>query len=215
MKTDVTQDNQLKYIHKYVPSPTGAAGSPTLLLLHGTGGDENDLLPLARMLHPNANYLSLRGNVPENGMNRFFRRLGEGVFDQADLLTRTGDLAAFVPAAGERYGFDPSRLYVVGYSNGANIGGSLLFRHANLVAGAVLLHPMVPFEPENLPDLAGKPVFIGAGRNDPIVLPENTSRLVSLLQSSGAQVTVHWHPGGHGLTRDEMEAGAHWFAERA
>ncbi|HLJ54932.1 MAG TPA: alpha/beta hydrolase [Chthonomonadaceae bacterium] len=192
----------------------GAPGAPTLLLLHGTGGDENDLLPLGAMLLPGANRLSPRGNVAENGMARFFRRLAEGVFDEEDLRRRTDQLAGFVALAAERHAFDASRVIAVGYSNGANIAASLLLRRPQALRAAVLLHAMVPFEPDAPPDLAGKAVFLSAGRNDPIVPSENAARLAEILRSAGADVTLSWQNAGHSLTREEAASARSWLDAR-
>lgn len=201
----------LDFIHRFVPAPSGKAGD-TLLLLHGTGGDENDLLPLGMMLAPNANLLSPCGKVLENGMPRFFRRLAEGVFDIPDLIARTHELADFVQSASDAYRFDAGRVVAVGFSNGANIAASLLLLRPGVLQSAVLFHAMVPLVPEILPDLAGARVFLGAGRQDPIAPPDETERLAALLREAGADVTVHWQPGGHGLTREEVQAAAHWLA---
>jgi phospholipase/carboxylesterase/glyoxalase family protein len=200
------------YEHRFEPAPD-AASAPTLLLLHGTGGDENDLLPLGRLILPGANLLSPRGNAPENGMPRFFRRLAEGVFDQEDMQRRTGELGRFIAESAPHYGFDPGRVIAVGYSNGANIAASLLLREPGRLAAAILLHPMVPFEPETPPDLAGKPIFISAGRNDPIVPQENTRRLAAVFQSGGAEVALTWHDAGHSLTQAEITSARDWLAE--
>ena len=200
----------LEFTHRFVPAAIPEEAR-TLLLLHGTGGDEESLLPLGKHLMPNANLLSLRGKVLEQGMPRFFRRLAEGVFDQEDLRIRTEELAQFLVSASENYGIDGSRLIAVGYSNGANIAGSLLLRQSDLPAGAILLHPMVPFVPDTLPDLQGKPIFIGAGRNDPIVPTANTTQLVEMLQAAGAAVSVYWHQNGHSLTTEEAEAARVWL----
>ena len=202
-----------RYEYRYVPAAGIAV--PTLLLLHGTGGDENDLIPLGQLLLPNANLLSPRGNVPEGGMARFFRRLREGVFDLEDLSVRTQDLAEFIELAADQLGFDPSRVIAVGYSNGANIAASLLLRRPERLRAAVLLHAMVPFEPESVPDLSGKPIFLSAGRNDPIVPQENTRRLAELFQSANADLTVHWHDAGHSLTREEAIAARDWLAAKS
>ncbi|CAM3714547.1 alpha/beta hydrolase [Marinicrinis lubricantis] len=183
----------------------------TLLLLHGTGGTENDLLPIAPMIDPSASVLSVRGSVLENGMPRFFRRLAEGVFDEEDLLLRTKELHEFLDQASEQYGFARNRIVAVGYSNGANIAGSLLFHYKDSLHGAVLHHPMVPRRGLKLPDLSQIPVFIGAGGNDPICSPEEMSELENLLKSAGASVTVHWESHGHQLTRTEVDAAAEWY----
>ncbi len=169
-----------EFRHRFVPGAT--ASSPTLLALHGTGGDENDLIPLARMISPDAAIVSPRGRVLEHGMPRFFRRLAEGVFDQEDLRIRTVELAEFIGAAATQYGVDPARVIAVGYSNGANIAASLMLSHRDALAGAILLRPMVPFEPAAVPDLRSKRVLISAGREDTIVPRELTTRLGQLLE---------------------------------
>jgi phospholipase/carboxylesterase len=204
---------ELSFIHQYVrPANSSAGVTPlTLLALHGTGGDEHDLLPLGRALLPGAGILSPRGRVLENGMPRFFRRLAEGVFDQQDLATRTDELAAFIDEAAAAYGLDRDRVVAVGFSNGANIAASLLLKRGAVLHGAVLLSPMVPFEPKELPDLRGVRVFLGAGRRDPIVPASQVELLGALLESSGAQVTTHWHNGGHSITNDELEAAQRWI----
>jgi predicted esterase/catechol 2,3-dioxygenase-like lactoylglutathione lyase family enzyme len=204
----------LGFIHRYIPpSASGElAGSTTLLLLHGTGGDESDLLPLGRALLPGAGMLSPRGKVLERGAPRFFRRLAEGVFDQEDLARRTAELGDFVVAATRAYELEPDGVVAVGFSNGANIAASLLLRRPGVLRGAVLLSPMVPFEPDTLPDLRGTAVFIGAGRNDPMVPAEQTERLAELLRQAGADVTLHWEAGGHAVTKGEVDAAARWIA---
>ena len=212
---DVSGD-ALGFIHRYVPpSASGEpSGSTTLLLLHGTGGNESDLLPLGRALLPGAGMLSPRGKVLEHGAPRFFRRLAEGVFDQEDLARRTTELGDFVDAATRAYDLRPDGMVAVGFSNGANIAASLMLRRPGVLRGAVLLSPMVPFEPEPLPDLSGTSVFIGAGRSDPLVPMHQTERLAELLRRSGADVTVHWDEGGHGVTKGEVDAAARWIAQR-
>src|SRR3954469_22980759 len=153
---------------------------PTLLLLHGTGGTESDLLPLAGVIDEEASVLSVRGNVLENGMPRFFRRLAEGVFDEEDLVFRTKELNQYLDEASEQYGFDRDNILAIGYSNGANIAASLLFYYENALKGAILHHPMVPRRGIVLPDLSGKSVFIAAGKNDPICSPMESTELQSL-----------------------------------
>ncbi|CAH0347124.1 alpha/beta hydrolase [Bacillus sp. CECT 9360] len=185
--------------------------APVLLLLHGTGGTENDLLGLAEMISPQSPVLSVRGNVLENGMPRFFRRLAEGVFDEEDLIYRTKELNEFLGSAAKQYGFSRSEVVAVGYSNGANIAGSLLFHYKDSLKGAILHHPMVPRRGIELPELTGVPVFIGAGSNDPICPPQETEDLVAILRNAGANVDIHWEQHGHQLTRMEAEAGAAWF----
>lgn len=203
--------DSLGFVHRFVPAEDVGA-SPTLLLLHGTGGNESDLLPLGRQIAPEASLLSPRGKVLEHGMPRFFRRLAEGVFDIEDLTVRTNELADFVTAAAA-YGFDPRRVIAVGYSNGANIAASLMLLRPGVLAGAILFRPMVPLVPQPLPDLSGTFVFAAAGRNDPIVPPRETERLVALLEEAGAAVTVRWQAGGHALAHEEVRAAAAWLSE--
>jgi phospholipase/carboxylesterase len=185
--------------------------APVLLLLHGTGGTERDLLSLGRFLSPGSSLLSPRGSVLENGMPRFFRRLAEGVFDIPDLLERTEELHAFLNEAAAEYGFDRTNIVAVGYSNGANIAGSLLFQYQGSLKGAVLHHPMVPLRGTTLPDLSGIPVFIGAGENDPICSLAESNELNELLTGAGAEVEIHWERAGHSLTESEAKAAAGWF----
>ncbi len=200
----------LGFVHRF---EAGAADLPVLLLLHGTGGDENDLLDLGRRLAPGAALLSPRGNVLENGMARFFRRLSEGVFDPEELTFRTGELADFVAAAARQYELDSSRLTAVGYSNGANIAAALLLLRPATLRSAVLFHAMAPLVPERLPDLRGKKVFLASGRSDRLIPPRESEHLARLLEQAGAAVTVFWQPGGHSLTQAEVEAAAEWMRE--
>ncbi|EZH65046.1 carboxylesterase [Bacillaceae bacterium JMAK1] len=187
--------------------------APVLLLLHGTGGDENDLLPLAKMIAPDSSVLSVRGNVAENGMPRFFRRLREGVFDEEDLIFRTKELHEFLDNAATQYNFDRSNIVAVGYSNGANIAASLLFHYEDSLKGASLHHPMVPRRGITLPSLKDTPIFIGAGKQDPICRPEETEELTNLLKEAGADVTLHWENGGHQLTQSELNEAIEWFTK--
>jgi phospholipase/carboxylesterase len=198
------------FTHRFVPG-TRADGL-TLLLLHGTGGNEDDLLPLGGILAPGAALLSPRGRVLENGMPRFFRRLAEGVFDHEDLLARTHELAAWVDAAAAHYGLDRGKVVAAGFSNGANVAASMMLLHPGSLAGGVLFRAMVPFEPEAPVDLGGVPVLLGAGRGDPIVPAANTERLAEILRAAGARVTLDWRPGGHALGRAEVEDAARWVA---
>lgn len=204
----------LGYVHRFIaPTTEGErGGATTLLLLHGTGGDEEDLIPLGRALLPGAALLSPRGNVPERGAARFFRRLAEGVLDQEDLELRTGELAEFVTGASRSYDLAADRVVAVGFSNGANMAVSLLFRRPGLLRAAVLLSPMLPFEPDPLPELAGTSVFIGAGRRDPLVPVTRVERLAGLLREAGAEVTLHLEEGGHAITGSEVEAARAWLA---
>src|SRR6266404_294946 len=200
---------QPDFIHEFVPG----SSERTLLLLHGTGGNERDLIPLGRELDPNAALLSPRGKVLENGMPRFFRRLAEGVFDLEDLKYRTNELADFVAAAGEHYGFTSDNVVAIGYSNGANIAASMLLLRPEIIPAAILFRAMVPLNPETLPDLSSVRVWIGAGDQDPIVPTSETKRLAELLRRAGADVTIRFATAGHGLTNDDLEAARHWLGE--
>lgn len=199
----------MKMIHIYKEGSN--VKGKTLLLLHGTGGTENDLLQLATIIDPEANVLSVRGNTLENGMPRFFRRLAEGVFDIEDLIFRTTELNQFLDEAATKYGFDRTNIVAVGYSNGANIAASLLFHFKDALAGAILHHPMVPRRGMELPNLDGKKVFITAGTNDPICPPFESEDLMELLTGAGAEVVIYWEDRGHQLTMTEVQAAAAWY----
>ena len=194
----------LTYQHVYAPG-TPPASAP-LLLLHGTGGDEHDLIPLGQEIAPGAALLSPRGDVLEHGHPRFFRRFAEGVFDLADVERRTHALADFIAAAGREYSCDPGKLIAVGFSNGANIAASLLLLRPESLAGAILLRPMVVLQPPTLPNLAGKRVMLSSGAHDPIVPPQDPGRLAAMLGRAGAVVTQLSQPGGHGLTPGDVAA---------
>jgi phospholipase/carboxylesterase len=202
----VTTD--LNFIHQFVPG----SSDRTLLILHGTGGNEHDLLPLGHELDPLAALLSPRGQVSENGHPRFFRRLAEGVFDLEDLKRRTDDLADFIEEAARHYQFDLNKLVAVGYSNGANIAASVLLQRPGILRTAVLLRAMVPFVPEKLPDLSGVRVWIAGGKQDMIIAPAETQRLADLLSGAGADVTVRFFDAGHGLTNTELVLAHRWLA---
>jgi phospholipase/carboxylesterase len=199
------------FTHRFLPAHT--AGALTLLLLHGTGGDENDLLELGRALDDQAALLSPRGQVSERGANRWFRRLAEGVFDTDDLLARTDQLAAFVTDAVERYRLCASRLVAVGFSNGANIAATLLFRHPRLLRGAVLFAPMVTLDDPPMVDLSGVGVFLAAGRADRIAPPEQAERLAEQFIERGAAVELRWHPGGHGINHHILAQATAWLSK--
>ena len=204
-------NDPMGFAHRWVPPRAGAL-PVTLLLLHGTGGSEHDLLPLGEALAPGTGMLSPRGKVLERGMPRFFRRLAEGVLDQADLRVRAGELAEFVAAASGAYGFDAGSVVAVGFSNGANIAAGTLLLHPGALAGAVLFRAMVPLEPDGRPDLAGVHVLVGAGRRDPMVPPGHAERLTRMLREAGAGVTLAWRDAGHELTSDDVDEGAAWLA---
>jgi predicted esterase len=199
----------LDFVDEFVPG----SSKRTLLLLHGTGGNEHDLIPLGREIDPTAAILSPRGKVLENGMPRFFRRLAEGVFDEEDLKRRTHELADFVGAAAQHYEFAADKVVAVGYSNGANIAASLLLLRPETLRAAVLFRAMVPLVPEKLPDLSSARVWIGAGNQDPITPISETQRLVELLRSARAEVTIRFVNAGHSLTSAEVETASVWLAE--
>lgn len=204
-------DTSLGFVHAFVPATE--AGRRPLLLLHGTGGDETDLLPLGRTLVPGGALLSPRGPVLENGMPRFFRRLAEGVFDEADIRRRAAELADFVARARTAYGLGAP--LAVGFSNGANIAAALLLLHPEVLAGAVLLRPMLPLIDPTQTDLADRPVLMLSGSADPIVPASNAGALADRLRGARAQVTHEIMPAGHGLTQaDVVRAGA-WIASAA
>jgi predicted esterase len=198
-------------LYQHVFEPARDAHAAPLLLLHGTGGDERDLLPLARQLAPGAALLSLRGDVLERGAPRFFRRFAEGVFDLADVERRTHALADFIAAAAARYGFAATRLTALGFSNGANIAASLLLLRPESLAAAVLLRPMVVLEPAAVPSLAGKRVLISAGEFDPIVPPEHPARLAAQFRRAGADVSLVTHAASHGLVPGDLAASAQFL----
>jgi predicted esterase len=198
---------QPDFLHEFVPG----ISSRTLLLLHGTGGNERDLIPLGRELDPNSSLLSPRGKILENGMPRFFRRLAEGVFDLEDLKTRTNELADFVAAAARHYKLAADHMVGVGYSNGANIAASMLLLRPEIMHAAILFRAMLPLVPDKLPDLSSVRIWIGAGDQDPIIPTSETQRLVDLLRSAGADVTIRVFHAGHSLTNGEIEIVKQWL----
>jgi phospholipase/carboxylesterase len=198
----------LNFIHQFIPG----SSDRTLLLLHGTGGDESQLLGLGRELDPSAALLSPRGQVSENGHLRFFRRLAEGVFDLEDLKRRTDDLAEFIGAAAAHYRLAPEKIVGVGYSNGANIAASILLRRPGILRTAVLFRAMVPLRPKALPDLSGVRVWIGGGKHDTLIPPEETEQLAGLLRRAGAEVTARFFDADHGLTNTEFVVVQRWLA---
>jgi phospholipase/carboxylesterase len=197
----------LDFVHRFVPA--SKLGRPPLLLLHGTGGDENDLIPLGRTLSPGSALLSPRGKVLEHGMPRFFRRLAEGVFDLEDLTARTAELAAFVADACKIYELD--KPLALGFSNGANIAASILLTRPDILAGAVLLRAMLPFEPESSPPLDGKPVLLLTGDADPFMSAASSQRLAAVLAENGAALTHKTVAAGHNLTQDDLAIAAKWL----
>ena len=200
----------MSFVHRYIPVE---GAERTLLVLHGTGGNEESLLSIAEKIAPDMNLLSPRGKVLENGMPRFFRRFAEGVFDVEDIQRQAADLAAFVNESASEQGFDPGLVTAFGYSNGANIASSLLLLHPQVLAGAILVRGMVPLVPDPLPDLAGKRVLILNGLHDPIGPPEESERLRSLLEKTGAQVELRLSEAGHELTRSDINAASYWLGK--
>ena len=210
----MNEKNQLGFIHKFIPSEgRNDQNSLTLLLLHGTGGDETDLIPIARMLDiTNASILSPRGKVIENGMPRYFRRLSEGIFDIEDLKFRTNELAEFVQNASKTYALNLNRIVAIGYSNGANIAASVLLLRPEILSNAILFRPMIPLVPNTLPKLSSKRVLISAGSHDPIVDSYQTKDLFDLLEKVGAKVSIQWQNSGHELTQRDIVAARKWLS---
>lgn len=202
----------LGFVHRFRPATSGARD--TLLVLHGTGGNEDDLIGIAQTVAPGAAVISPRGNVLEAGAPRFFRRLSEGVFDPAEVRSRGEELAKFVRAAVSSYDLDPERVFALGYSNGANIASTVMLLDPEVLRAAILLRPMLVFEPKEKVDLSGNAALISAGRVDPIVPPESVEKLVGLLEERGAEVTLKWQLGGHNLVPSEIKESADWLALR-
>jgi phospholipase/carboxylesterase len=219
---------KLGFIHRFMPSKnewrgatttktsrrreTGGKAFTTFLLLHGTGGNEQDLIPLVYEIDKSAAILSPRGKVLENGVApRFFRRLAEGVFDIEDLKFRTNELADFVNDASKVYEFDLQRTIAVGYSNGANIAASMLLLRPEILSSAILFRAMVPLVPETLPDLSNKHIFMSSGAYDPIVSKQQAEKLFGLFQNAGAKVSLSWQESGHELTMEEVRKAKEWL----
>jgi len=197
---------------EYIYEPSGNPKARTMLLLHGTGGDENDLLSLASYFGSGFNILSLRGNVNENGMPRFFRRLAMGVFDEQDLEFRTCEMVEFIKKLSVKHQFDYAKIVALGYSNGANIAGAVLTLSPDFLEGAILLRPMRPFKRKGpLPDRIATPVFISTGTYDPTIKAADTENYVKLLSDSGFEVTHFDLDAGHNLTQDDIDLATGWF----
>jgi len=201
------------FIHRFVPAE-GSGSGDSLVVLHGTGGDENDLIGIGQAIAPGAAIVSPRGNVLENGAPRFFKRLAEGVFDPKEVRSRAEELARFIRAAVVTYRLDPTRVFALGYSNGANIASTVMLVEPGVLQGAVLFRPMLVYEPSERNDLAGSAVFISAGRMDPIVPVPSVERLVELFESAHAEVTLKWQLAAHSLVPSEVREAAEWFALR-
>lgn len=200
---------------KYIYQPAHKAGANTLLLLHGTGGDEHDLLPIAKEFGNDFNVLSLRGNVSENGMPRFFKRLGMGIFDEQDLTFRTHEMVSFLKELALKENFDTDKLIALGYSNGANIAGSTLVLYPDFLAGAILYRPMQPFKNINvaLQNANNTPVFMSNGIVDPTIKQADTLKYVNILKNAGFDVTYHSLSTGHNLTGDDLKLSTEWYTK--
>ncbi|MBC8110763.1 MAG: alpha/beta hydrolase [Verrucomicrobia bacterium] len=201
----------MDFQHIWLPAADGADQALTLLLLHGTGGDENDLIPIGKMFGKHINLLSVRGKVAENGMNRFFRRFAEGIFDVADLKFRADELNTFLSEAAEKYTFNPEKIIALGYSNGANIAGGLLLQHPETLAGAILLRAMIPFEAEKNWQLNGTKILTIAGKNDPLTTSQESEKWAETLKNAGGKVTPKTLNTGHNLTQEDIQIALEWF----
>jgi phospholipase/carboxylesterase len=198
---------------RYIYQSSGNANANTILLLHGTGGDENDLLSLAEHFGGDNNVLSLRGNVSEGGMPRFFRRLGMGIFDEKDVEFRTHEMVAFIKEIATKEGFDANKIIALGYSNGANIAGSTLLLYPNFLAGAILYRPMQPFKNVvfDVENTNSTPVFMSSGIADPTVKASDTANYVDLLKKSGFDVANYNLQTSHGLTQQDVKLSVEWY----
>ncbi len=209
-------NTNMNFIHRFIPSSSSSGKEHfTLLLLHGTGGNEDDLIQIGKKISPYASLLSPRGKVLEHGMPRFFRRLAEGVFDINDLKFRTQELAKFVYDASLKYSFDLSKTIAIGFSNGANIAASLLLLNPETIKGAILFRAMKPFIPDTLPDLSNKKVLLSAGLMDPIVSKDEIESLFKLLQKSGANVTLKWQQSSHNLVEKDISDAKDWLSRNS
>lgn len=200
------------FTHVHVAPTAGSTDTRTILLLHGTGGNERDLLDIGATIAPGARLLGVRGQVLEGGMPRFFRRMAEGVFDEADIVRRSADLAAFVSAAAAEYDFDATQVIALGFSNGANIAAAMLLLHPDALAGGMLIRAMVPLVPATAPSLTAKPVIMIEGAMDSLIPRANAEQLAGMLRAAGAAVTLHWEPSGHGLTPTDVAVARSWYA---
>jgi phospholipase/carboxylesterase len=208
----IMNNSNFEFIHRFIPASSKTKQTNlTLLLLHGTGGTEDDLIPLGKDLASYASLLTVRGKVLENGMPRFFRRLEEGVFDLEDLKIRTDELAEFILKSSSVYEFDLKKIIAVGYSNGANIAASLLLRRQEVLAGAILFRAMVPFIPDVLPDLSKKSIILLEGMYDPIVSKQGAESLLKIFTKARSNVTMKWQDSGHNLTQKDIESAKKWL----
>jgi phospholipase/carboxylesterase len=203
--------DDIGFIHRFLPAEDNASAE-TLVVLHGTGGDENDLIGIGQTIAPGATILSPRGNVLENGAPRFFKRLAEGVFDPKEVRSRAEELATFIRAAISKYSLNPERIFAMGYSNGANIASTVMLTDPELLRGAILFRPMLVIETDGRSNLSGRGVFISAGERDPIVPVKSVERLVELFEAAHADVTLEWQQAGHSLLPSEVRAATDWLA---
>jgi phospholipase/carboxylesterase len=197
------------FIHQFVPGKSGA----TILLLHGTGGDENDLMPIGKGLAPGSAILSPRGRVSEHGAARFFARIAPGVFDEKEVRTRAAELAEWIESAIAKYSIDQTKIYALGYSNGANIAAAMMLLHPGVIAGGLLLRPMAVIRPQPLPDLKGAPILISAGQHDHEIPAPEAEALGRLLSEAGAVVDFAMQNSGHELIPTDFQIGKQWFAQ--
>jgi predicted esterase len=205
--------DDLGFIHRFLPAED-SSHDETLVVLHGTGGDENDLIGIGQAIAPGAAIVSPRGNVLEAGAPRFFKRLAEGVFDPKEVRSRAEELGRFIRGAVVTYRLDPTRIFALGYSNGANIASTVMLVEPGILQGAILFRPMLVYEPSEKSDLTGSAVFISAGRMDPIVPVASVERLAELFESAHAEVTLKWQLAGHNLAPSEVREAADWLALR-
>ncbi|HEV7595182.1 MAG TPA: alpha/beta hydrolase [Gemmatimonadaceae bacterium] len=203
--------NDIGFVHRFLPA-ADKASAETLIVLHGTGGDENDLIGIGQAIAPGAAILSPRGNVLENGAPRFFKRLAEGVFDPEEVRSRAEELAGFIRAAISHYALNPERIFAMGYSNGANIASTVMLIDPELLRGAILFRPMLVLETDGRSDLSGRGVLISAGQLDPIAPVKSVVRLVELFEACHAEVTLKWQEAGHNLLPGEVREAAKWLA---
>lgn len=201
----------MSFHHIFVPGPPS---SRTLLLLHGTGGDENDLIPLGKTLDSEAKLLSIRGRIDEQGSNRFFRRFAEGVFDYENLHAEADALGTYLKELYKKHEIDAENTYVIGFSNGANMGATLAFKFPELLRGAFLMRAMFVYEPQRLPALGGLQVLLSSGETDPMVPIASAEQLATIFVQGGADVEHLWVSGGHQLTRQELQRAKEWLAAR-
>lgn len=204
-------NTDLGFIHRHVLAADSATAD-TLVVLHGTGGDENDLISIGQAIAPGAAILSPRGNVLENGAPRFFKRLAEGKFDPKEVRSRADELARFIRGAVVTYRLDPTRVYALGYSNGANIASTVMLVEPGVFRASILLRPMLVYDPPERNNLSDTAVFISAGRMDPIVPVESVEKLVELFESAHSNVTVKWQLAGHSLVPSEVREASEWLA---